>query len=273
MKELARRAALFARAWLDAVRLRSVFAQVQRYCFFIGWPRSGHSIVATLLNAHPHAVISHELNALEQVRRGRIRNHLYASILLRDQWFAAQERRSQGYNYLLPGQHQGSFRRLTLIGDKNGGASSRLLGRDPGLLLRLRGLVGVPLRIIRVVRNPWDVIATIARKHSMSLPQARAWFFAMARDQLVIERYLWPGELYSLVHADLIAAPREGLRELAGFLGLEPRPDWLGACAASLFPRPHKSREQVVWSPDERAAIAEELPRYPFFRRWVGQAR
>ncbi len=40
------------------------FRSVETYCMFIGNPKSGHSLVGFLLNAHNNAVISHELNAL-----------------------------------------------------------------------------------------------------------------------------------------------------------------------------------------------------------------
>ena len=35
---------------------------VEKYVFLLGWPRSGHSIVGSLLNAHPDMVISNEYN-------------------------------------------------------------------------------------------------------------------------------------------------------------------------------------------------------------------
>ncbi len=270
-RERARRVGLWGRAWLDALRLRGRFAEVRAFCFFVGWPRSGHSIVGALLNAHPDAVISHELHALEQVRRGRGRDHLYASILLRDRWFQRRSWRSEGYDYAVPGQWQGRFARLQVIGDKNGGASSRLLGRQPGLLAELRARVGVPLRLIQVTRNPWDTVATISRKHDLSLDQAQRWFASMARDQLLLERYLRPGELHRLGHAALLEAPDAELRRLADFLGLAPRPDWLAACAAKLFRKPRPRRKAVCWGRRELAALERELAHSPCLRPWLGK--
>jgi hypothetical protein len=45
-----------------------LFDQVQSYCMFVGHPRSGHTLIGALLDAHPHIVIAHELNALRYVR-------------------------------------------------------------------------------------------------------------------------------------------------------------------------------------------------------------
>ncbi len=45
-------------------------AELERFCFFIGYARSGHTLVATLLNAHRQVMIAHELDAIRFVRHG-----------------------------------------------------------------------------------------------------------------------------------------------------------------------------------------------------------
>ena len=54
-----------------ARRHRDDFAAVRTFLLFVGHPRSGHSLVGSLLDAHPDVVVSHELDALE-VRRRRL---------------------------------------------------------------------------------------------------------------------------------------------------------------------------------------------------------
>ena len=39
---------------------KEVIHGVKKFFFFLGWPRSGHSIVASLLNAHPNIVVSNQ---------------------------------------------------------------------------------------------------------------------------------------------------------------------------------------------------------------------
>lgn len=53
------------------------FGGVENFCMFIGYPRSGHDLVSSLLDAHPNAVIAHELDALERVRERIARQKLY----------------------------------------------------------------------------------------------------------------------------------------------------------------------------------------------------
>ena len=57
--------------WVSSQRPEAhLFSQVQACCLFIGYARSGHSLVGSFLNAHRHAVIAHELNLLWYARLG-----------------------------------------------------------------------------------------------------------------------------------------------------------------------------------------------------------
>ena len=64
-----------------------MFSGVSTYCMFIGLPRSGHTLVGVLLNAHKNAVIAHELNALKFIKRGFSKNQLFYLLLYRDGLF------------------------------------------------------------------------------------------------------------------------------------------------------------------------------------------
>src|SRR4051794_10141939 len=90
-----------ARTWLRRTR-RGDFAEAEAFCLFVGYPRSGHSLVGELLNAHPSAVIAHEAGAQQLILDGRSRDEIYACILARAQWFALRGSRSN-YPYAIRG--------------------------------------------------------------------------------------------------------------------------------------------------------------------------
>src|SRR5215212_9350178 len=52
------------RARVGALRHKAQAAEVERYCCFVGFPRSGTSLTGQLLNAHRHVVVSHESNSI-----------------------------------------------------------------------------------------------------------------------------------------------------------------------------------------------------------------
>ena len=57
------------------------FATVRAYVMFVGQPRTGHSLVGALLDAHPNALVAHELDALKYVAAGYDRRRLYALLV------------------------------------------------------------------------------------------------------------------------------------------------------------------------------------------------
>ena len=74
----------WARASMDARARHADFEGVQAYVMFVGYPRSGHSLVGALLDAHPDAIVAHELDALKYLQAGFGRDQLFA-LLLRHQ--------------------------------------------------------------------------------------------------------------------------------------------------------------------------------------------
>lgn len=47
-----------------------LFGDLETYCMFIGYPRSGHSLIGFLLDAHPSMIIAHELHVLKHINAG-----------------------------------------------------------------------------------------------------------------------------------------------------------------------------------------------------------
>ena len=99
-----------ARATVEGVQNRRAFRDVKHFVFFIGYPHSGSSLIGSLLNCHPEAVISHETDILRFVRPGITRQQLFALVLDGDRRFAAVGRRWMHIDYDFPGTHQGNVR-------------------------------------------------------------------------------------------------------------------------------------------------------------------
>ena len=239
-------------------RVRRSFDEVERYCGFVGYPRSGHSLVGSLLDAHPDAVIAHELDAVRLVQAHFPRDLLFSLILHHDAEFTAAGRQWTQYNYTVPNQWQGRHRRLRVIGDKKGGVTTLRLAEDPALLDRLRRTVRVPLRLVHVVRNPFDNVATMARRRpDRSIDLALDQYLRQAETVARLRGRLDPAELVDVRHEDLIADPSATLRRLCEFLELEVEEDHLRDCASIVRATPHRSREAADW-PDGAVGRIEE---------------
>lgn len=260
---------IYLRAMLGGMRNRKLYAGVPKYCMFIGHPRSGHSLVGSLLDAHPEMVVAHELDVIRYVRLNFSKHQIFDLIIRHDKEFTSSGRQWTGYNYTVPGQWQGRFRTLEVIGDKKGGDSTLQLRQNPGLLDKLEAKLKMPMLGLHVQRNPFDNIATISIKDKKTLDRAIDFYFELQETNLKLEE--WFGDrMLSFRHEDLIASPREHLVKLAAHLGVDEDESWIEACAGVLFDSPNKSRHKVEW-PEEaiekvNSRIAEhvELAGYSF---------
>ena len=156
---------LFPGTFYQGMREGHLFRDVETICLFIGYPRSGHTLIGSLLDAHPNAVIAHELDFLRFVYAHFFRRQLYALLLENSRKAADQGAFWSGYSYAVPGQWQGRLQRIKVIGDKHGEATTVRLHLSPWLLDRLACVVGRRIKMLHVIRNPFDNIATIARKN------------------------------------------------------------------------------------------------------------
>lgn len=254
-----RRALGLADGFKLALRHRKDFVGVDTYCSFVGCARSGSTLVGSLLDAHPEVVISQELDALRLVQARVPRALLFGLILSKDASFTAEGRNWTGYSYEVPGQWQGRFDRLRVIGDKKAGFTTKRLARRPHLVDRLRGTVSTTLRFVQVTRNPFDNIATMARRSGTPLEVVAAKYFRLASHVTELGSRLEPGELLHVRQEDLVRQPRPVLSELCRFLGVEPTARYLDDCAAIVFPSPRRSRNGADWEPRLAAEIQARI--------------
>lgn len=242
---------------------RDSFRSVERYVMFVGASRSGHSLVGSLLNAHPNVVIAHQLHALRYVAAGYRRMQLFEMILRTDRRYGRRGRVSNKgrFKYVVPGQWQGRYTRLSVIGDKRG---AELLERRPELLDDLRSLVSVPVRVVNVVRNPFDAISTMSVRFRVDLEQAAERYFRFTRMTGVIRQSLAEEEWLDLRHEDLIMNPKSALARLCDFAGVDAEQGYLDDCASIVYQRPHQSRYEAPWTPQLIEQVERELGKFAF---------
>src|SRR5690349_21009491 len=77
----------YVTSFAHTVGRRNLYGDVERFCLFVGYPRSGHSLIGSLLNAHHEVVIAHEMDAHKYIMRGFNRDQLYWHVLRQDERF------------------------------------------------------------------------------------------------------------------------------------------------------------------------------------------
>ncbi len=270
----------YLRSLVQGVAHRRLFDDLTAYCMFIGYPRSGHSIIGSLLDAHPDVVIANELGAVELFRRHYGRNQIASLILANSRRYGKAGRANSGYKYQVPDQWQGRERKIQVIGDKQGGNTSRILTdvKNRYLLQLIPRRMEAPLRLIHVIRNPFDILSTMVRRveKRTGRPADAKIFdreYAAFAAKVVTNQELARQEnllIHHLYQEDFIARPADHLNELCQFIGVAATPDYLQDCSSIVWNRPNRSRfDSAIWDPARIQRVDRLIQSVPFLRRYT----
>lgn len=245
------------------------FQNIEVYCSFIGYPRSGHSLLGALIDAHPQAIVSHELDAMqfvaERYQEDVTRVQLLNLIVENSKLFARYGRHWQGHDYHVPGGYQGFASPLRVVGDKKGDRVVSRFRQEPSLLTRLQDKLELPFRFIHACRHPLDNIARISKRDQVTVEEATNKYFGIAETVREI-RALSDVEFLDITNEDLIGDSTASLGSVFDFLNLKSNDDFLEAAASILFASPNPSRNIVVWPVGAKNEIAARSRDFP----WLG---
>ena len=199
------------------------------FVMFMARGRSGHSLVGSLIDAHPHAIVSNELEVFklykDHVGKGEQvdRDMLLGKMVNNSVACGLHGRYQSGYLYSVPGAWTGQWScRIDTIGDKRG-SELRSLVRETS-----DDNVKKLANMIEVLQTPAYKIVTVSSSCDGK---------NMDNNALEIQRRLRPYlrngtrvETFDVV--DFACNPREKLEALCDFLGLERDEKYLGAATA-----------------------------------------
>ena len=294
---------LAAQGGVGAVRHRRALGAVEQFAQFVGFPRSGHSLVGSILDAHPEAVVSHELDAMGLLKEGLSERALYALVLENSAAFSRNGRYWNGFSYVVPGQHGGGAEALRVVGDKKGDWAVRWCQKDPGLLDAVRRRLRARTRWILVTRHPLDNVATMslrkgraydrlriaaessaAFKAELKAAQARGDVAPAALDGMVddyeglcegiaqMQAAIDPADWLHVVYERFLSDPAGEIRGLCRFLDLDPEDGYVAAAASIVHDSPNRSRRSVAWTDAQRERVAGLTRRFSFLHRYTEDA-
>ena len=241
----------------------------KRFLFFIGYSRSGHSLVGSILDAHPNVLVSHELHALNLFRQGRSFKDVTDAIQYNSGFFTRFGRGYMGYDYSVADQAQGDASALTVIGDKKANGTCAVIRRDPGIVDRLLETMPVPFSFVHVIRNPFDNIASRAKRVGTSADLATYGYFVNV-DVIDRLRKAHPGLVHDVYLDDLTHDAEGVIRGLLAAIGVTDVSDaYLKACAELVFPESRRTRGGVEWPAGFEDRIKSRLAQYDFLARFA----
>ena len=275
---------------------------VEYFVFFVGYGRSGHSMVASLMDAHPDVIVAHEFFLFDKLSDEKLNkfwtkkelfNRLYFnSFTSAVRGWRANKRTSKGYNLNLKGSWQGQFRKLRVVGDKTAGATAMLYHTSAPLfkatLTRLHDVSGVALRAVHMVRNPYDMIATVALyqaspnpdkikvKATREKPFKKASYVKNAMFNILNKAVAVQGiaklsglQLLEVHLEDLIHNSRDVILKICHFLEVTCDDEYVKMCQAKLYRDVSQSRHLVVWPDFVKKTVQRLTKTIPFFSRYT----
>ncbi|XP_046864843.1 uncharacterized protein LOC124459429 [Xenia sp. Carnegie-2017] len=265
----------------------NVQSKIETFVLFVGYPRSGTTIMAALLDAHPHIIISNELNVFqrwtewtnEMKTRSHLINELYKNSYFQTQGSGYRSpTKSHGRKFAVPHQWQGTFKHIIkVIGDKKSGKNSKIFWETPQLVKEVLQEVNLPMKIIHMVRNPFDNIATMTMRSLKINPyhvktkvndtkalerNINLYLNSVRRNVLTIKKH---GSSVITVHSeDVIHQPHNTLLNLCKFLQVSCSEDYLHDCASVLYKSTSKTREKVIWTETQKLIVQDAIRRVQF---------
>ena len=245
-----------------------MFPNLEAFLLVVGNARSGSTVLGAVLDAHPSMLVANETQASATLWRGLDRDAILDEIRANAAHAAATGRQSEGYRYQI-GPGPDAKADVRVVGDKIWNPTTLLLHGDHGLIPSLEERLGVPVRIIHAIRNPFDTIATMHRRSGASLANRTRWYFMHCDAAAAIAERLPSDGYVESHHDDLLATPAEEIERLCTFLGLPLDPDHVEVVMKLLFDRPRRTGTAVPWSAADEAAVRAGIARFPSLARYV----
>ena len=281
----------------------SVYNGVKKLLFFVGHERSCHSFVGSVVDAHPHMILATKYNPLwvyyDHPRDFPTKeDFFYKLMLVARQHGVRYKADAKGYSLIVDPRYQGIFEGdLQVIGSQRAAPVSDLYRKYPNefekLISHIKEVVGIPVYFIRVIRNPYDNIATGVIFQEMSKKE----FVEMKEQQLTgtleekhipnksrVKNFtvdyfsrmkasvgvLKTSDKYLDVYCDrLIADPKKVISDMCKFLEVECSKDYIETCASKVFTEESSTRKLMMWPKDILKYIADVGSEYPNLSRFV----
>ena len=280
---------------------QSAVERVEKYVFFAGYPRSGHSMIGSIMDAHPNMVIAHECLLLEkciELWNMKTNTSIYSNkselfnSLYKDSFFESKcgwrsnKNTAKGYNFNLKSKWQGTFSQLKVIGDKSGGSTARYISKRVGKLCLQQMIHSfeIPIIAVHVVRNPYDMIATALAykennvkrihwtKHAKQKVSVQLQMnisrevFIRADSVVEVKKYVPAVEVHI---EDFIDNPSKIIEGLCHSLGVDCPQEYVEECTAKTYRSVSRTRDVISWSPSVLSFIDQKMTEYPFFEGYT----
>jgi len=279
---------------------KSVIDGVKTFVYFIGHARSGHSIVGSVLDGHPHIVISHESKIFKRLikipyaaNKSYIYNTIWSSAFLSaNTGIRTAGANGKGYTLAVNGLYQGTYESyIDVIGEKKGDLTTEMFLYSPTQLKKvidkLNTALGLPLKVFHVIRNPFDNIATTVLYDNFrdsQIGKAKrykgVYAFNTSLVDKEIEKYfryyqgienakkMFRFDLMVIHGKDFVADPRTMIIKMCNFLEVHCSDNYLDISSKKIFSSESKTRHKIKWEGYQILRVQSYIKKFSNLKRY-----
>ena len=272
-----------------------IISGVNTFVFFLAYSRSGHSIVASLMDSHPHMVVSHEFDLFNKLASGYLAPN--KSDIFNALWentresimydgLRAETSDSKGYTLFVDGLYQGRYvDRIDVIGDKKGLITVKMLLENPYKWLvafNILKSLNTTMKVINVIRNPYDNIATevlyraVVMHNEFAIIKESNETYNISSELIMMEisnyfschnatvnaRKEYNLDTIEIHSKDLISDPKGTLLKICSGLKVTCSSNYLKICSNKIFKSESRTRYMVQWTDEQLQAIQQNIDMY-----------
>ena len=271
--------------------------KIKKFSFFLGHPHSGHSIVGTIIDSHPHVVMAHEADIFSRVQKWKecnkttIFNTIWKTIRTGT---ILQVQTLKGYTLDIDDVYQNTYQDyIDVIGDKKGGWTAQVLLGNPGqwetVFNRIRTAVNLPMKVFHVIRNPYDNVASkVLCDYSGDLRlygKRRVSNETYAVNSRMLDNYMrnyfevfqaienakqeYKLDVLEVHGSDLVANPKKSIGGMFDFLGVSVSDELLNICSKKVFPKESKLRYKIKWQNEQISTMKNNMQKFASLQRYT----
>ena len=249
---------------IDAVSAnQQSFCDFKSFCLIIGNSRSGSTILGSIVDAHPNAIVANETMASQVFWRGLSRSDILGEIIDNSSANYRSGRQSEEYQYQI-GAAPDSKSTVRVYGDKIWNPATLLLHGDYNLISSLENKLEANVILIASIRNPFDTIATMHKRSKAPIEDRIRWYFMHCDALAAIEAKMTKSDFLISYHEQLIDSPYEEISRISRALRLPVDPLHFKNVDRFLYKRPSNSRVSIEWTIAEVDEILQRMQGFPF---------
>ena len=266
-----------------------VIDRIKTFVFFVGHPCSGHSIVGSLIDSHPHMVVSHEYTLFQKLSIGSLaptKPAMFNALWNFDIRSKLRTLTSKGYMLTVNGLYEGKYvDHIDVIGDKRGDYTVQLFIDHPSnwsSVYNILQSLNVTLKVIHVIRNPYDNIAshvflndeqkyfifkniknsnkTYAFSSNHTAKSIRMYF--QYHEVIVSIKETYNLDIIKVHGKDLISDPKGTLSRLCSRLGVTCSDEYLEKCSDKIYKAESRTRRLLKWTKEQLELIEQNIKKY-----------